>query len=900
MTFLSSRSAVTFRRTTPLSLLQRSLRNFTTVPESGKLDVRECVSLLQHLGDTRALNPGRSLHSVMLKAGLDREVFVQNNMVRFYALCGDLANARFLFDEMRERNLVSWTGMISSYVSNGQYELALRMYALMCQAGVKPNEFGFPVALKACRLAHDFTMGMLIHAQLLKCGFESNGFCSASVLGLYIERGDLRTSRMMFDSIPLGEQSEALWNTLLDSYVQNNYIEEAVRLFYQMMQSDVQPNHLTYAILAKLATDTLDVGLARLFHGQIFKVGLENDVIVGGALVDSYSKLGFLDDAFGIFQNLEEKDNVVCCTLLAGFHQSGDAEKGLNCYISFLAEGNKPDIHTLASVFSLCSNVNSAALGNQVHCSLVKYGFKLDSFLGSVIIEMYGGMGMVSEAYKCFLDVNSINEICFSVMISNLVHNHYSEMALDLLYEVKSKGLAPSHSTISAILRLCGNLQLLKEGRSIHCHVVKNVDDDDYRLYLENALIDMYAKCGAVDDAKLVFEEMQMHNEFSWTVLMSGCYEVGWYQETLRMFCDLVCTSTSVKPSQFTLVNVLQACTQTEALVTGKQIHGYILKVGFESHLFIRSALINMYSAFKSGIQDAFLVFSSMMKRDLVSWSTMITACTQNGHYDHALKLFSEFLISPEYLVDDSILSSCLSACAGLSALELGILFHACIIRTGFMSHVHVASSTIDMYSKCGSLENACKVFDEIECHNLVSYTTMVSGYARHGQGREAFVLFNKMKETGLQPDAITFVGVLNACSHAGLVKEGWLIFESLRNEYNSEKTVSHYACMVDLLGRAELLDEAENLINEVPSDLRSLLWKTLLNTCSKHGNVQTANKIALRLSKLEPNRPLNYLLLSNIYASASLWEDVAEFRGRLKEVNPRRQPGSSWVQVAQ
>ncbi|KAI3427628.1 uncharacterized protein J3R85_009487 [Psidium guajava] len=313
-----------------------------TIPEVGSSTFKNAPSTCNILA-TQSANPGRSLHSVIIKAGLDQEVFVQNNMMRFYSLCGDLANARFLFDGMRERNLVSWTGMISSYVSNGHYKLALRMYVLMCRTGVKPNEFGFPVALKACRLAHDFTMGMLIHAQLLKCGFESNGFCSTSVLGLYIERGDLKTGRMMFDSIPLGEKSEALWNTLLDTYVQNNYTEEAIQLFYQMTQCDVQPSHLTYAILAKLAADTLDVGLARLFHGQIVKVGLETDVVVGAALVDSYSKLRFLDDAFEIFQNLGEKDNMVCCTLLAGFHQSGDAEKGLNCYISFLAEGNKPE-----------------------------------------------------------------------------------------------------------------------------------------------------------------------------------------------------------------------------------------------------------------------------------------------------------------------------------------------------------------------------------------------------------------------------------------------------------------------------------------------------------------------------------------------------------------------------
>ncbi|KAK4804119.1 hypothetical protein SAY86_003936 [Trapa natans] len=864
---------------------------------SYRFSIQECVSLLQHLGDAGDAARGKSLHSVCVKSGFSQDTFLANNILRFYTLCGDVASARHLFDGMTERNLVSWTSMVSCCLHNGLYRDGLEVYSLMCRSDVRPNEFGFSLALKACRVAEDFTMGTLIHGQIIKFGFSLYRFCIASLLGLYVGNGDIGAGEFLFDNLSTGEESEALWNVLLDGYVNKSYSEEALCLFNRMAYSSSPPNNLTYSVLVKLCADTCNVEMGRSFHGRIIKAGLENDIVVGGSLVDCYVKLGFMNVAKKLFGSLECKDNVVCCTLLSGFCQISDASEGFNCYIRFLSEGNKPDVYTVAAVLRLCSNMENGTFGSLVHGSMVKYGFKVDSLLGSAIIDVYGGLGMVSDAYRCFLGIEDKDDICFGSMINNLVLNSYSERALMLFNELRHLNLLPNNSILMAILRACSNLQMFNKGKSIHCYTLKNCIDSESILGIENTLIEMYAKCGEIIKAKLLLKSMERQNEFSWTIVISGYIDMGCHEEALQMFHEMFYAD-SLKPSQFTLVIILQACSKTNTLARGKQIHTYAIKQGFETHLFVQSSLIKMYATTKQGVQDAWQVFSSIEDRDHITWSSMITAWAQNGYTEEALKVFAEFQHSMDYSVDDSMLSSCISACAGLAALDVGKSFHAFAFKIGFAFQFHIETSIIDMYSKCGTLKDAQKFFNENRDHNLVSWTSMMSGYANHGHGKEAVELFNEMREVGFAPDGITFISILMACSHAGLVNEGWKFFESLRNDYPSELTINHYACMVDLLGRADNVDKAVDLIKRAPFQSKSLMWKTLLGACSKHGNVELGKQIVEMLVTLEPNESSNYLLMSNLYASSAMWESSKEFRNRLKDVNFSKQPGSSWIQL--
>nr|GLL22766.1 pentatricopeptide repeat-containing protein At5g27110-like [Ipomoea trifida] len=873
------------------------LRNFSDLARNGyDVGTKDCIPILQSLGDAGDLISGEQIHSFLIKTGWSQEVFVQNNLIRFYSMCGDLSSAHQVFDEISEPNLVSWTSLVSAYIHDGRVDTGLCMFLRMFRTGLMPNEFGFSVVLKACRMINQFVLGESIHGLILKCGLELSKFCSSSILGVYVESGDVKKVHKFFHAIPQWCRSEALCNMFLESCVLSCDLVEANNLFQQMGYFNIRPNCFTYAIMFKLCAAALVADFARLFHGKIVKIGFESDLVVGGALVDSYSNLGFLDDAYKVFKNLEGNDNMVFCALLAGHIQHGNPDQGLHLFLDFISEGNKPDPFTFASVFSLCSKSAIEGIGSQVHCSLIKHGFIMDPVIGSAIVNMYGNIGMISEAYKCFLEVESKNTICFSAMINYFLLDSRHDMALELFFKMRTLALELCQSTVSYVVRAYAHLNLLREGKSLHSYTLKHFIDID--LCLQNALIEMYVKCGLVEKAETLFNAMMIPNEFSWTTVITGYSDLGQSQKAFSIFQNMLLSPVPVTPSQYTIVPLLQVCCSGETFLAGKQVHGYVIKAGFEHNLYVGSALINMYAGFKHESESAFLVFISMSQQDIVLWSSMITAWAQNGYYREALLLFVKFQNDSIFSVDESILVSCLSACTALTSLEIGKCFHALCMKTGIESSVHAASSIIDMYSKCGSIRDAYKFFEGSRKQTVVTWTAMISAYAYHGLGIEAIQLFDEMKAAGFKPDELTFTGVLTACSHAGLLAEGWKLFESMRTEYNMEVSIAHYTCMVDLLGRLEKVTEAEALINEAPFESKTQLWKILLGACSTHQNFEKGKQIAEMLIELEPNEPTTYVMLSNIYAAASMWNHKVEVRNKMKYEYVQKEPGYSRVGV--
>ncbi|XP_073116536.1 pentatricopeptide repeat-containing protein At2g33680-like isoform X1 [Elaeis guineensis] len=793
---------------------------------------------------------------------------------------------------MQSPKLISWTSTIASLIRSGHAELGLREFFLMCNSGLRPNEFGFSLALKASRVAGELTCGKLLHGCTIKSGFECNAFCSTSVLDMHIKCGNMKDACSFFETAPY--KCQALWNTMIDGYARISGAKEAVELFHQMRVSSNVPNSYTYTILIKLWAGIGDIDILRFFHGRTIKAGFDEDNFVGGALVDSYAKWGELTDACRAFWSIDECDHVVWSALLAGLCHNGDTKQGLDLYLKFVSEGRRLDPFLFASVFNLCSDLETPLLGLQVHACLAKSGFVVDSFIGSALIDMYFIFGMVTDAYRTFLDTIDKNEMIFSAMIHGSLCNSDHRSAVEFISQMRKLKLVPDYCTLNCMLRAYSSPEMLEEGRVIHGQVIKSIAE--YDLFTGNTLIEMYSKCRAIDEAVKVFMVINMCNEFSWTALITGYIESERCEEALVMFHRMHSLG-SVQPSEYTLVAVLRATAKLPEFCKGKQVHGYIIKLGFHSHAYIEAALISMYA--KCGCMDeAYQIFSSMSQRDPVSWSTMMAAYVQHGHCEKVLKLFLEHQ-DGFITVDEFIVSSCLSACSSLTAVEMGRCLHVISIKTGLESNLHVVGAIVDMYCRCGFIDDGQKFFDKAKERNVKSYTALISGYAHHGLGQEALHLFHEMLSAGVKPDGVTYVGVLSACSHFGLVKEGWHYFESMWQDHRLERTINHYACMVDLLGREGSVKEAEELINMAPFKSKTLLWRTLLGACSKHGNIEVGNRIAEKLIELEPDEPSTYVLLSNIYASASMWDRSIELQNKIKEGGMKKSPGHSWIEVA-
>ncbi|XP_061376130.1 pentatricopeptide repeat-containing protein At4g21065-like [Gastrolobium bilobum] len=329
-------------------------------------------------------------------------------------------------------------------------------------------------------------------------------------------------------------------------------------------------------------------------------------------------------------------------------------------------------------------------------------------------------------------------------------------------------------------------------------------------------------------------------------------------------------------------------------------IHSLILKLGFDSNIYVQNALINAYGSCGS-LHIAFKLFDEMSHRDLVSWSSLIASLVNNGLASEAISIFQQMqLRDSASLPDGVVMLSVISAVSSLGALELGIWVHAFIVRTGLGLTVPLGTALIDMYSRCGSIDRSVKVFDEMPHRNVVTWTALINGLAVHGRSREALKAFYDMKGSGLKPDRVAITGTLVACSHGGLVDDGWRVFGSMWSEYGIEPMLEHYGCMVDLLGRAGLLLEAFKFVEEMPIKPNSVIWRTLLGACVNHNHLVLAEKAKERINELEPHHDGDYVLLSNAYGGVGNWVEKAGVRNSMRENRIVKEPGLSVVHVDQ
>ncbi|KAK9136647.1 hypothetical protein Sjap_007241 [Stephania japonica] len=440
-----------------------------------------------------------------------------------------------------------------------------------------------------------------------------------------------------------------------------------------------------------------------------------------------------------------------------------------------------------------------------------------------------------------------------------------------------------------------------------------------------NSMIALLGKVGRVGEACKLFDEMLVRDVVSWTATVS-CYEQNeMFEEALVMFSRM--NGEGVSVDEVVVVSVLSACANLSAVREGQLIHGICIRNGIESYVNLHNALIHMYSScgeikesrklFDSGqqldqiswnsmisgyvkcgsIEEARKLFDSMLERDVVSWSAMISGYAQHDRFVETLELFNE-MQRGEVRIDETTLVSVISACAHLAALDQGKWVHAYIKKNNFEINSVLGTTLIDMYMKCGCVENALEVFYGMKEKGVSSWNAIIVGLAMNGLVEESLEKFSKMSNHGVAPNEITFMGVLGACRHVGLVDEGCSYFKSMTQIYKVEPNVKHYGCMVDLLGRAGLLEEAEELIGTMPMAPDVATWGALLGACKKHGDTKMGERVGRKLIELQPDHDGFHVLLSNIYASKGRWEDVVEVRGLMRHQGVMKTPGCSLIEA--
>ncbi|KDP25082.1 hypothetical protein JCGZ_22617 [Jatropha curcas] len=453
-------------------------------------------------------------------------------------------------------------------------------------------------------------------------------------------------------------------------------------------------------------------------------------------------------------------------------------------------------------------------------------------------------------------------------------------------------GARANQFTYGSVLRACTGLRCVERGMQIQGCIQKSRFLGN--VFVQSALIDLHSKCGNMEDACYLFGMMSERDVVSWNAMIGGYAVQGFSDDSFRMFHSMM--REGVIPDCFTMGSVLKACSRVTDLIKVCQIHGIIIRQGFGSHIYLNGSLIDAYAKCKS-IKSAQDLYKSMLKKDVISFTALMTGYARDSNYSReALELLRE-IQQIHMEIDDVTLCTMLNICADAASLDMGRQIHALALKYKPNYDVAMGNALVDMYAKSGEIEDATRAFYDIKEKNVISWTSLITGYGKHGYGHEALALYKKMECEGLKPNDITFLSLLFACSHSGMTREGWECFNNMINKYDILPRTEHFSCIVDLFARGGQLEAAYNMICKMDIKPNASLWGAILGACSIYGNISLGEVAATHLFNIDPENPANYVVLSSLYAAAGAWDNACKMRNLMEERSLTKIPGYSFVQ---
>ncbi|XP_057949047.1 pentatricopeptide repeat-containing protein DOT4, chloroplastic [Malania oleifera] len=696
----------------------------------------------------------------------------------------------------------------------------------------------------------------------------------------------IEASGLLNETIDLDMSST---NAKIRKFCELGNLKSAVDLLSKSQNSELELR--TYCSLLQLCADLNSLEDGKKVHWMIRSKGIEVDGVLGSKLVFMYATCGDLVEGRRIFNKIANEKVFLWNHLMNGYTKMGNIKESINLYKRMRELGIEVNSYAFSCVFKCFAAVGSVVEGEEAHSHMLKSGFSSYNTAVNSLIAFYFKCGRVNSARKLFDEMINRDVISWNSMISGYVANGLAEKGLNIFIEMLFSGVEIDLATMVSVLVACANVGTISLGKEVHAYGIKVFRGGEVTLH--NTLLDMYSKSGDLNGAVRVFERMEERSIVSWTSMIAGCAREGLFDLAIELFREMA--SEGLRPDVFSITSILHACACNGSLESGKEIHNYIIEHNMHSSLSVSNALMDMYAKCGS-VEDAYSIFSHMSVRDIVSWNTMIGGYSKNSLPSEALCLFIE--MQKESKADSITMACILPACASLAALGRGQEIHGHILRNGYFSDRYVANALVDMYVKCGALVLARVLFDMIPVKDLVSWTVMIAGYGMHGFGGESIVTFSDMRNAGIDPDEVSFTSILYACSHSGLLQEGWTFFNIMKNDFNIQPNLEHYACMVDLLARTGHLSKAYRFIETMPLEPDATIWGALLCGCRIHHDVKLAEKVAEHVFKLEPENTGYYVLLANIYAEAEKWEKVKKLREKIGRHGLKKNPGCSWIEI--
>ncbi|KAG5008858.1 hypothetical protein JHK87_017373 [Glycine soja] len=611
---------------------------------------------------------------------------------------------------------------------------------------------------------------------------------------------------------------------------------------------------------------------------------------LGNALLSMFVRFGNLVDAWYVFGRMEKRNLFSWNVLVGGYAKAGLFDEALDLYHRMLWVGVKPDVYTFPCVLRTCGGMPNLVRGREIHVHVIRYGFESDVDVVNALITMYVKCGDVNTARLVFDKMPNRDRISWNAMISGYFENGVCLEGLRLFGMMIKYPVDPDLMTMTSVITACELLGDDRLGRQIHGYVLRTEFGRDPSIH--NSLIPMYSSVGLIEEAETVFSRTECRDVVSWTAMISGYENCLMPQKALETYKMM--EAEGIMPDEITIAIVLSACSCLCNLDMGMNLHEVAKQKGLVSYSIVANSLIDMYAKCKC-IDKALEIFHSTLEKNIVSWTSIILGLRINNRCFEALFFFREMI---RRLKPNSVTLVCvLSACARIGALTCGKEIHAHALRTGVSFDGFMPNAILDMYVRCGRKEYAWKQFFSVD-HEVTSWNILLTGYAERGKGAHATELFQRMVESNVSPNEVTFISILCACSRSGMVAEGLEYFNSMKYKYSIMPNLKHYACVVDLLGRSGKLEEAYEFIQKMPMKPDPAVWGALLNSCRIHHHVELGELAAENIFQDDTTSVGYYILLSNLYADNGKWDKVAEVRKMMRQNGLIVDPGCSWVEV--
>ncbi|GLT96123.1 hypothetical protein SLE2022_137680 [Rubroshorea leprosula] len=746
---------------------------------------------------------GKIIHAQSIKFGFWLTDLLPNAIVDLYAKCGNVWFAEKAFSRLEKGDILAWNSVLSMYSKQGMLEEVISCFLSLQNNGdeVFPNEFTFAIVLSACARLVNLEFGKQIHCYVVKMGLELSSFCGGSLVDMYAKCNCLASARLVFDGAI--HPDKVSWTSMIAGYVQVGLPEEALKVFEKMQKDGHVPDQV-----AVITT------------------------------INACMSLGRMADACSLFTQIPNPNVIAWNVMISGHAQRGYLSEAINFFENMRKSGVKSTRSTLGSVLSAIASLAALDFGLVVHAEAIKQGLGSNVYVGSSLISMYSKCEKMDAAKKVFEELDERNVVLWNAMLSGYTQNGQAEKVMELFSQMKASGFQPDEFTYTSILSACACLENLDTGRQMHTVIVKNKFASN--LFVGNALVDMYAKSGALKEARQQFEHIKNPDNVSWNAIIVGYVKEEDEIEAFNMFRRMHLNG--IMPDEVSSASILSACANIQGHKEGNQVHCFSVKSGLENSLYTGSSLIDMYA--KCGATEAaYKVISSMPERSVASINAMIAGYAESD-LEKAMILFQEMQVDG-LKPSEVTFASLLDACGGPHKLNLGRQIHCHVLKRGLLyDEEFLGVSLLGMYINSHRNIDSKILFSEFTSkRSAVLWTAIISGLTQNDCSEEALSFFLEMRKYNAPPDQATFVSVLRACALLSSLQEGKQIHSLIYHtgydldELTASSLVDMYAKCGDVKSSVKVFEEMRNKYDVIS-------WNSMIVGFAKNGYAEEALRV--------------------------------------------------------